>query len=88
MHSGGARLATGSMDGSVNLLDADNGDILHTARPHTKYCVRVLWCAYMEAQNSTQRCALLSGAWDASVALQRRAIPCANVDMHGKFLGD
>lgn len=36
-------LLAGSMDGSVTILDAQEGTILASSKAHTKYCVRVMW---------------------------------------------
>ena len=38
-------LLAGAMDGSVAILQADNGSVLWRHKAHAKYCVRVRWAA-------------------------------------------
>ncbi|KAK9824547.1 hypothetical protein WJX72_011229 [[Myrmecia] bisecta] len=61
VRQGDARLLAGSMDGSVTLLDGMTGNVLHTLRPHTKYCVRMRW--------SPEGAAAASCSWDHSMAV-------------------
>ena len=52
------------MDGSVAMLDAEEGRLLGQSRPHSKYCVRVLW-----VPGEPDR--VLSASWDNSLVVQR-----------------
>ena len=38
-----AKLLVGTMDGSISILDAEEGHVLCTIKAHTKYCVQASW---------------------------------------------
>lgn len=59
----GPFLLAGSMDGTVAVLDAEDGTVLAKSKPHAKYCVRVAW-----APSSAH---VLSASWDSTVVVQR-----------------
>jgi hypothetical protein len=54
-------IAVGTMGGAVSLVDSRSGDLLACTQAHSKYVVRVLWCA------GGQR--LMSASWDQSIAV-------------------
>lgn len=49
------------MDGTVSLLDASNGELLHSAKPHMKYVVSLAWAG------DGRR--FVSGSWDSTMAV-------------------
>lgn len=51
------------MDGTITVMDAHEGTVLASTKPHTKYCVRVLW----DPSAST----FVSASWDQSLAVHR-----------------
>lgn len=65
-------LLAGSMDGSVSLLDAETGQLLHSSKPHTKYVVSVAWAG------DGRR--FVSGSWDSTVAVHCTAEATASAD--------
>jgi hypothetical protein len=69
------------MDGSVAVLDAEEGRLLGSSRPHSKYCVRVLWVPGEPAR-------ALSASWDSSLVVQGwqeqgPALLCAHAELCG-----
>ena len=49
------------MDGSVSILDAEEGNVLSTVKAHTKYCVQATW--------SSSGTGFITASWDQSLCL-------------------
>ncbi len=56
-----AVLLVGAMDGSVSILDAEEGYVLSTAKAHTKYCVQATW--------NSSGTGFITASWDQSLSL-------------------
>ena len=48
-------MLVGSMDGSLSLLDAASGAVLHSEKAHQKYVVRVRWAPHGDRFVSASR---------------------------------
>ena len=66
-------MLAGSMDGSVSLLNAATGALLHSAKAHMKYVVAVAWAG--DGQH------FVSASWDCSLTVHRfTSVPTAPGD--------
>lgn len=56
-----AKLLVGAMDGSVSILDAEEGHVLCTTKAHTKYCVQATW--------NSSGTGFITASWDQSLCM-------------------
>ncbi len=56
-----ARLLVGSMDGSVSILDAEDGTVLGATKAHSKYCVQATW--------NSSGTGFVTASWDQSLCI-------------------
>ena len=56
-----AKLLVGTMDGSISILDAEEGHVLWTTKAHAKYCVQALW--------NPSGTGFVTASWDQSLCV-------------------
>ena len=56
-----ARLLVGSMDGSMSIVDAEDGTVLGATKAHSKYCVQATW--------NSSGTGFVTASWDQSLCI-------------------